>query len=164
MTTLGGDDATSNVWRLCWRANNPLCDTIVDNLKKLNKPIVTTGAVCVYPLRVEDCRNAFEKIGSNLPIASVVAGFPAGQGPSSSTISEIQFAVESGASEIDIVINRTLVLSGNWRKLYEDISNASKQCKQCGAHLKVILSYGELGTLENVYKVCFDCQLDYHLT
>lgn len=114
---------------------------------------LTTGAVCVYPLRVADCRKSFHKLNSTLPIASVVAGFPAGQGPRGSTLGEISFAIESGATEIDIVINRTHALTGQWQTLYEEIKCIADHCHKCGAHLKVILAYGELASLDNVYKV-----------
>ena len=152
LTTLGGDDTACNVARLCWRANNPLSRVIVDKLLQLGVAPVTTASVCVYATRVQDSRKYLDAFGS-LPIATVVAGFPAGQGIVECTLSEIKYATESGANEIDIVVNRTLVLDGNWKQLYDDIRSVALLCKQCNAHLKVILSTGELATLDNVYKV-----------
>ncbi|XP_030334766.1 deoxyribose-phosphate aldolase isoform X3 [Strigops habroptila] len=80
----------------------------------------------------------------------VAAGFPSGQTPLEIKLAEIKLAVQYGAREIDIVISRTLVLTGQWEGLYEEI----RQCREaCGeAHMKTILSTGELGSLANVYK------------
>ncbi|KAM4670620.1 deoxyribose-phosphate aldolase isoform 4-T4 [Amazona ochrocephala] len=80
----------------------------------------------------------------------VAAGFPSGQTPLEIKLAEIKLAVQYGAKEIDIVISRTLVLTGQWEGLYEEI----RQCREaCGeAHMKTILSTGELGSLANVYK------------
>ena len=176
LTTLSGDDTASNISRLCWRATNPLCGSIVDKLIQLGHSPVTTGAVCgkpfgyvrsslslnlnlytctftVYPLRVKDCKYYLNVFKSPVPIASVVANFPAGQGIGSNILAEIKYATECGANEIDIVINRTLVLTGQWLELYEEIRQVALLCNQLNVHLKVILSYGELASLDNVYKV-----------
>ena len=160
LTTLAGDDTYSNVSRLCYRAKNPLSNKIIEKLAQFDNHYhsnnITTGAVCVYPLRVSDCRQYLDRIDSNLPIASVVAGFPSGQSPIPVTLADITFAVQSGANEIDIVINRSLVLSGKWQELFNDIKIIAQHCHEKNVHLKVILSCGELGNLQNIYKVCND--------
>lgn len=155
LTTLAGDDSACNVGRLCWRALNPLCPPIVEKLKTRGvRAPVTTGAVCVYPTRAAECKHYLNAFGSqgHLSIATVVAGFPAGQGLVQQTLEETKFAIDSGANEIDIVINRTQVLNGQWKQLYDDIKSVADLCNQRNAHLKVILSTGELATLENIYK------------
>ena len=113
---------------------------------------ITVGAVCVYPERVPDAVKALKTLGqhSHVPIASVAAGFPAGQTPLAQRVEEIKRAVAYGAEEIDIVINRTLVLTGNWESLYDEVKAFRDACGD--AHLKTILGTGELGTLTNVYK------------
>ncbi|EQB78948.1 putative deoxyribose-phosphate aldolase [Camelus ferus] len=80
----------------------------------------------------------------------VATGFPAGQTHLKTRLEEIRLAVEDGASEIDVVINRTLVLTGQWEALYDEIRQFRKACGE--AHLKTILATGELGSLTNVYK------------
>ena len=45
----------------------------------------------------------------------VAAGFPSGQYPLHTKIAEIQYAVVNGATEIDIVISRTKVLTQDWQ-------------------------------------------------
>jgi len=110
---------------------------------------LTVGAVCVYPSRVKDAVEALK--GSNIPVASVAAGFPAGQTPMSQRLAEIEQAIESGAREIDIVITRTHVLTGDWQALYDEISQFRKTCGE-SAHMKTILATGDLGTLTQIYQ------------
>lgn len=85
----------------------------------------------------------------------MATGFPAGQTPLKTRLEEIKYAVEKGANEIDIVINRTLVLTGQWEELYREIQQMKEVCGH--AHLKSILATGELGTLNNVRFVKFCC-------
>ncbi|KAH9404729.1 hypothetical protein TYRP_000560 [Tyrophagus putrescentiae] len=131
LTTLGGDDTACNVGRLVWRALNPLSAAILEKLQ---------------PLGIE------QPWHSDLPIATTVAGFPAGQGTVEAALSEVHYAVNNGANEIDIVINRPLAIDGQWRQLYEEIRAVAELMRQKGTRLKVILSTGELGTLENIYR------------
>ncbi|MFU8772388.1 MAG: deoxyribose-phosphate aldolase, partial [Anaerolineales bacterium] len=105
--------------------------------------------VCVYPSRVKDAAEALQ--GSGIPIASVAAGFPAGQTPVAQRIAEIEQAIEAGATEIDIVITRSHVLTGNWSTLYDEIKQFRQICGQA-AHMKTILATGDLATLKQVYQ------------
>jgi deoxyribose-phosphate aldolase len=84
-------------------------------------------------------------------VASVAAGFPAGQTPIPQRIGEIEQAIEAGAREIDIVISRTHVLTGDWVSLYEEIRLFREACGQA-AHMKTILATGDLATLKQVYQ------------
>lgn len=154
LTTLGGDDTESNVSRLCFKAARPIAE---DLLLKLgfnyeDSSPIHTAAVCVYPSRVAETVQALTRLGyyNKIAVASVATGFPAGQTPLKTRLEEIKYAVEQGANEIDIVINRTLVLTGQWEELYREIQQMKEACGQ--AHLKSILATGELGTLNNVYK------------
>uniref|UniRef100_A0A8D0IHK2 deoxyribose-phosphate aldolase n=1 Tax=Sus scrofa TaxID=9823 RepID=A0A8D0IHK2_PIG len=115
-----------------------------------NRISITTAAVCVYPARVCDAVRALKAAGCDIPVASVATGFPAGQTHLKTRLEEIRLAVEDGATEIDVVINRTLVLTGQWEALYDEIRQFRKACGE--AHLKTILATGELGSLTNVYK------------
>ena len=150
LTTLSGADTPSNVERLCFKAATPIRQDLVEALgiKELN---LTTGAICVYPERVQDVVRSLARAGaSHIPIASVATGFPAGQTPLKDRISEIKQAVEYGASEIDMVIPRATVLTGDWQALYDDVKACREACGE--AHLKCILATGDLGTLTNVMK------------
>ncbi|OCT85992.1 hypothetical protein XELAEV_18019686mg [Xenopus laevis] len=111
---------------------------------------ITNGAVCVYSARVQDAVQTLKEIGCSIPVASVATGFPAGQTPLKTRLEEVRMAVEDGASEIDIVINRTLALTGQWEALYKEICLFRQACGD--AHMKTILGIGELGSLTNVYR------------
>ncbi|XP_063164262.1 deoxyribose-phosphate aldolase isoform X2 [Candoia aspera] len=149
LTTLSGDDTPSNVCRLCYKAKHPIREDLLQAMNMHDKGI-TTAAVCVYPARVADAVKALKSAGCHIPVASVATGFPAGQTALKTRLDEIQIAVEDGAKEIDVVINRTLVLTGQWEGLYEEIRQFREACGD--AHMKTILGTGELGSLTNVYK------------
>lgn len=146
LTTLAGDDTPARVHRLCEKGKRPLRDDIVAKLGLSQAPKV--GAICVYPTMVSHAVKALR--GSAIPVASVATGFPAGLTPLPLRLAEIKYAVEEGAEEIDIVINRALVLGQDWVALYDEICAMREACGV--AHLKAILATGELKTLRNVYK------------
>ncbi|XP_051174569.1 deoxyribose-phosphate aldolase [Leptopilina boulardi] len=144
LTTLGGDDTASNVKALCSKAVNPV------SLSFEFIPI-QTAAVCVYPSRIEDAIFALNQLnGQNIAVASVAAGFPSGQYPLESRLREIELAVKLGANEIDIVINRSLVLAHRWNELFKELKAMKEICGT--AHMKTILAVGELPTFNDVYK------------
>merc|ERR1719482_2403829 len=147
LTTLAGDDTDSNVARLCAKARVPIRSDLLKAMG-VEAEAITTGAVCVYPNLVPAAAKALK--GTGIPIASVATGFPAGQTPLPQRLEEIRTAIKWGATEIDIVIPRWTVLTGDWEALYADV----KACKQaCGdVHMKTILAIGECGTMANVYK------------
>jgi len=138
-------------YRDCFKANNPIRKDLIDamGVADLN---IKVGAVCVYPAMVPTALKWLKCAGSQgeIPVASVATGFPAGLTFLETRVREIEMAVERGATEIDIVINRRLVLCGEWKELYDEISAMKKACG--AAHMKTILGVGELGTLQNVYK------------
>ncbi len=147
LTTLAGDDTKGRVERLCAKAVNPVRRDILEALGMADAGL-SVGAVCVYPTMVPHAVRALH--GSGVPVASVATGFPAGLTPLPSRLEEIRYAVAEGAAEIDIVITREHVLTGNWGALYDEVRLFREACGE--AHLKAILATGELGTLRNVYK------------
>ncbi len=145
LTTLAGDDTPERVRRLCAKARQPLRPDIAEGLGVQG---VTVGAVCVYPTMVPHAVAALQ--GTAIPVASVATGFPAGLTPLPLRLAEIDYAVQQGAHEIDIVITREHALTGNWAALYDEIARMRAACGD--AHMKVILATGELKTLTNVYR------------
>ena len=148
LTTLAGDDTPGRVKRLCAKARQPIRPDMLTRLG-LDGEKVTVGAVCVYPNRVKDAVEALR--GTNIPVASVATGFPAGQTPLPQRIAEIEQAIEAGAREIDVVIPRNLVLTGDWHSLYDELRQFRATCGEA-AHMKTILATGDLGTLKQVYQ------------
>ena len=146
LTTLAGDDTPGRVQRLCAKAMRPLSEDLLLALGLQDGP-PTVGAVCVYPTMVPPAVKALA--GSGIPVASVATGFPAGLTPLKQRLEEIRYAVGEGAGEIDIVINRALVLNREWAALYDEVKAMREACGE--AHLKAILATGDLKTLRNVY-------------
>ncbi len=152
LTTLSGDDTRTNVLRLCAKARQPVR---TDLLTALGMPNLTVGAVCVYHQFVATAVEALQ--GSNIPVAAVSTGFPAGLNPFELKIKEIEASVQDGAKEIDIVISRHLVLGGHWQALYNEVKAFRAACGE--AHMKTILATGEMGTLTNVARASLVCMM-----
>src|SRR5438128_217834 len=154
LTTLQGDDTPGTVRRLCAKARQPVRQDILERLKADHLPI-TVGAVCVYHNLVEPAVEALE--GSGIPVAAVSTGFPAAQNPLRLKIEEIKESVKAGAKEIDIVISRAHVLTGNWQALYDEVRAFREACGN--AHMKTILATHELATLRNVDMASLVCMM-----
>lgn len=150
LTTLEGRDTPGKVRMLCRKAKRPLdggdCPSV--------------AAVCVYPSMVPI---AVEEVGdTDVNVASVASYFPSGQVPLDEKLEDIEDAVEGGADEIDIVINRGAFLSGEYETVYNEVRKAKETAAD--AHLKVILETGELRTYDNVRlasKIAIDAGADF---
>jgi deoxyribose-phosphate aldolase len=145
LTTLAGDDTAGNVRRLCAKAAHPIRHDLSEALG-VGDLGITVGAVCVYHAMVPTAVDALQ--GTGIPVAAVSTGFPAGLSPLEERVREIRASVAAGAKEIDIVITRGHVLTGNWQALYDEVRMFREACGD--AHMKSILATGELATLGNV--------------
>lgn len=154
LTTLNSDDTPGRVERLCAKARNPVRRDILEGLGVANLDI-HPGAVCVYHSFVRTAVEALE--GTGIPVAAVSTAFPHGLAPLDTRIKEIEASVADGAREIDIVIERGMVLRGDWQGLYEEVKAFRKACGD--AHIKTILGTGELATLTNVAKASLVCMM-----
>jgi deoxyribose-phosphate aldolase len=154
LTTLSGDDTTERVKRLCAKARHPVRQDLLDALGFGDRGL-TTGAICVYHRFVATAVEALR--GSKIPVAAVSTGFPAGLVPHDLKLKEIEASVRDGAQEIDIVITREHVLTGNWQGLYDEMRDFRAACGR--AHVKAILATGELKTLRNVAKASMICMM-----
>lgn len=154
LTTLNGDDTAGRVKRLCAKAANPVRHDILEALGMGDRKI-TTGAVCVYHRFVATAVEALE--GTGIPVAAVSTGFPAGLSPHETKLKEIEASVADGAKEIDIVITREHVLTGNWEALYREMQEYRAACGD--AHVKAILATGDLKTLRNVARASLVCMM-----
>jgi deoxyribose-phosphate aldolase len=152
LTTLSGDDTAGRVQRLCAKARQPVAPWMLD---RLGLPDLKVGAVCVYHDMVAPAVDALA--GSGIPVAAVSTGFPAGLSPLHLRLAEIGESVRAGAKEIDIVISRRHVLTGNWQALYDEMRAMRDACGD--AHVKAILATGELGTLRNVARASVVCMM-----
>ena len=154
LTTLSGDDTPGRVRRLCAKARQPVRQELLEAMG-IGGMGLTTGAVCVYHAMVETAVEALR--GTDIPVAAVSTGFPAGLSPLSTRIDEIRASVAAGAREIDIVIDRGHVLTGNTRAVYDEVKLFREACGP--AHVKAIIGAGDLGTLVNVAKASLACMM-----
>jgi deoxyribose-phosphate aldolase len=137
LTTLEGSDNADRIEKLCDKGLY---------LTEQAEGIRGVAAVCVYPTFVALAADILQ--GSGIKVASVAAGFPSGQIPLHLKVNEVEYAVEQGADEIDIVISRGTFLEGDFEQVFDEIAMLKEACGE--AHLKVILETGELLTLTNI--------------
>ncbi len=137
LTTLEGMDTPGKVRQLCYKARH-----LHDALNN----IPSVAAVCVYPALVRVAKEELD--GSDIKVASVATGFPSGQTDFDSRLKEIEFAINEGADEVDMVISRGKFLSGDFQTVFDEVAQAKKMCGKL--HLKVILETSELVTLDNI--------------
>ena len=154
LTTLAGDDTPGRVRRLCAKARQPVRRDLLQALG-MGDESVRAGAVCVYHAMVPTAVEALA--GSDIPVAAVSTGFPHGLNPLPQRIAEIEASVAAGAKEIDIVVTRGHVLTGNWQALYDEVRAFRDACGE--AHIKTILATGELAMLRNVHKASLVCMM-----
>src|SRR5437667_4904026 len=125
LTTLAGDDTPGNVLRLCAKARQPVRQDILEALGAGSLDL-KVGAVCVYhnlvPVAVKALR------GSGIPVAAVSTGFPAGQISFEQKLEEIAASVQAGAAEIDSVISRAHVLTGNGQSISDEVRACRSAC------------------------------------
>ncbi len=137
LTTLEGKDTPGKVQHLCRKA-------IAPGEPRLDVP--SCAAVCVYPNLVRAAKRFLA--GSSVKVAAVATAFPSGLMPLAVKLEDTRIAVEDGADEIDMVIDRGVFLRGEYRQVFDEIAAVKTACGP--AHLKVILETGELVTLDNV--------------
>jgi deoxyribose-phosphate aldolase len=137
LTTLEGADTPGKVRALCAKAQHP---------DPVDPSVPPVAAVCIYPSLVPTARRTLA--GSTVKVASVATAFPSGQAPIDVKLADVRAAVEAGADEIDMVIDRGAFLSGRVGQVYEEVVAVKEACRD--AHLKVILETGELGTYDAV--------------
>jgi deoxyribose-phosphate aldolase len=137
LTTLEGKDSEGKVRQMCAKARRP---------DPADPGVPSVAAVCVYPALVRTAKEALA--GSTVKVASVATSFPSGQSPLAERLREVELAVEDGADEIDMVINRRAFLQGDYETVFDEIVAVKQACGP--AHLKTILETGELETYDNV--------------
>ena len=137
LTTLEGADTSGKVAALASKAIRP---------DPSDTSLPSVAAICVYPNLVPVARERLR--GTGVKVAAVATGFPSGQFPTAIKVADVRSAIELGAEEIDMVIDRGAFLSGRYAKVYDEIVQVKEACGDI--HLKVILETAELATYDNV--------------
>lgn len=137
LTTLEGKDTEGKVRALCAKGMRP---------EPSDPSIPSVAAICIYPSLVAVAKRALK--GGGVKVASVATGFPSGQTFTDIKLTETRLAVEAGADEIDMVIDRGAFLQGDYATVYDEIVAVKAACGE--AHLKVILETADLETFDNI--------------
>ncbi len=137
LTTLEGADTPGKVRSLCAKGRHP---------DPGDPTVPSVAAICVYPDLVAVAHDALR--GSAVKVASVATAFPSGRAALDVKLADVRSAVDAGADEIDMVIDRGAFLAGRYGEVLDEIRHVKAACGE--AHLKVILETGELMTLDNV--------------
>ena len=146
LTTLEGADTPGKVRALCAKAVRP---------DATDPSVPSVGAVCVYNDMAKIAREHLDSIGGkHVPVAAVSTAFPSGRASFAVKRQDTLDALENGAAEIDMVIDRGAFLSGRIGEVFDEIRAIKDLCGST-AHLKVILETGELVTLDNVRKASY---------
>jgi len=146
LTTLEGSDTPGKIRALCNKAVRP---------DPTDSTVPHVGAVCVYNDMVSIARKHLDSIGGHdVPVAAVSTAFPSGRASQEVKIRDTQDALDAGASEIDMVIDRGAFLSGRYGEVFDEIKLIKELCGE-KAHLKVIFETGELVTYDNVRKASY---------
>ena len=150
LTTLEGADTPGKVRALCNKAVRP---------DPSDPTVPHVGAVCVYNDMVSIARTQLDSIGGqDVPVAAVSTAFPSGRASQAVKIQDTQDALDAGAGEIDMVIDRGAFLTGKYGQIYDEIVLIKSLCGE-KAHLKVIFETGELVTYDNVCKASYIAML-----
>lgn len=146
LTTLEGADTSGKVQALCSKAVRP---------DPTDSSVPSVGAICVYNDMVGVARKHLDFIGGkHVPVAAVSTAFPSGRASIAVKVLDTQDAIDAGASEIDMVIDRGAFLEGRLIDVFNEIVTIRQVCGD-KAHLKVIFETGELVTYDNVRKASF---------
>jgi deoxyribose-phosphate aldolase len=145
LTTLEGQDTPGKVRALSSKAMRP---------DPADPSCPPTAAVCVYPDLVATAKQTLGDSG--VKVASVATAFPSGRAALDVKLADTRDAVEAGADEVDMVIDRGAFLSGRYLEVFEEILAVRAACARpdgSSAHLKVIFETGELQTFDNIRRV-----------
>ena len=146
LTTLEGADTAGKVEAICAKAVRP---------DPTDSSVPSVGAICVYNDMVGVARKHLDLIGGkHVPVAAVSTAFPSGRASIEVKVLDTQDAIDAGASEIDMVIDRGAFLEGRLIDVFNEIVTIRQVCGD-KAHLKVIFETGELVTYDNVRKASF---------
>lgn len=137
LTTLEGTDNPERVLELCAQARRPDPD---------DDTCPPVASVCVYSDLVPAAVAALTD--STVGVAGVAGAFPSGRAPLAVRMADVAAAVDAGADEIDLVLDRGAFLSGR----FDDVVGQLRALREaCGpARMKVILETAELGSITDV--------------
>jgi deoxyribose-phosphate aldolase len=109
-----------------------------------------TASYCIRPMDVSVAAKALA--GSTVNVCTVI-GFPHGSSTTAVKAFETADAIENGAVEIDMVLNVSALLSGDFDYVEQDIRSVVDVAHAAGASVKVIFETAYLND-ELIVKAC----------
>ncbi|MCA8993352.1 MAG: deoxyribose-phosphate aldolase [Planctomycetaceae bacterium] len=111
------------------------------------------ASVCILPYALKLCADA---LAGTTVQPSTTIGFPHGGHKTSTKVAEAQTAVAEGCTELDMVVNISQVLSGNWNNVYADIMAVVDVAHGAGQKIKVIFENCYLNNEQKI-RLCEIC-------
>lgn len=129
-------------------ATDETIEALVDKTINLgsDETFLFPAGICVFPTKIAAIKA--EKNLKGIKLVTVGGAFPHGQHLLENKLEEIKLAIANGADEIDVVINRSLILSHRFDEAYAEMEAIRKITQ--GKTLKVILETGEYPSLKYV--------------
>jgi deoxyribose-phosphate aldolase len=118
------------------------------------------ASVCILPYYLRRCAEALA--GSRVK-ASTTIGFPHGGHTTVIKVAEARQALADGCQEVDMVVNISKVLSGDWAYVREDIGGVIDAAHQAGQKVKVIFENCYLNDAQKIQlcEICGELRADW---
>ena len=111
------------------------------------------ASVCIMPYALKHCAERLR--GSNVR-ASTTIGFPHGGHSTAIKVAEARQALADGGEELDMVVNISKVLSGDWPYVEQDIREVVEATHAAGRKVKVIFENAYLNDDQKI-RLCEIC-------
>ena len=112
-----------------------------------------TASVCIMPYYLKRCAEILK--GSTVK-ASTTIGFPHGGHTTSVKLTESTQALKDGGEELDMVINISKALSGDWKYIQNEIQQITTLIHDAGQKVKVIFENAYMNNEQKI-KLCQIC-------
>jgi deoxyribose-phosphate aldolase len=118
------------------------------------------ASACVMPYFLKRCA---ELLAGSTVKASTTIGFPHGGHTTAVKVAEAQRALADGGQELDMVVNISKVLSGDWNYVREEIAAVVEVAHHCNQKVKVIFENAYLTDAHKIRlcEICGEVRADW---
>jgi deoxyribose-phosphate aldolase len=115
------------------------------------------ASVCIMPYALKHCAERLRGSNSNSKVcASTTIGFPHGVHTTAIKVAEVRQALADGGEELDMVVNISKVLNGDWSYVEDDIRAVVETTHAAGQKVKVIFENAYLNDAQKI-RLCEIC-------
>jgi deoxyribose-phosphate aldolase len=111
------------------------------------------ASVCIVPYYLKYCA---ERLSGSTVMASTTIGFPHGCHTTAAKVFEAKQALSDGGQELDMVVNISKVLSGDWAYVRDDLAAVIEVAHASGQKVKVIFENCYLNDAQKI-RLCTLC-------